>query len=176
MVARMSGASSKAKFNRRSWVAETPFAYVKGTLGLRQFRHAGLEKVEQEWRRACLSLNVKKILKTLAKRRALAKLRALAKRLALATAALEEARIEALPASRAGGNIGNFRPPASQLKNGNRIAAKRFKNRADRIQSTGRPRPPPGKTGPPDRHDFEMVAINRQCPRRVGNTSTVSKQ
>ena len=51
MVARMSGASSKAKFNRRSWVAETPFAYVKGTLGLRQFRHAGLEKVEQEWRR-----------------------------------------------------------------------------------------------------------------------------
>ena len=87
MAARMSEASSQAKFDRRSWVAETPFAWLKGILGLRQFRHVGLEKVEQEWRWACLSLNVKKILKAIAKLRALAR------------AALEAAGVEALPAS-----------------------------------------------------------------------------
>ncbi len=52
--------------------AETPFGYLKGVLGLRQFQRVGLEKVEQEWMWACMSLNVKKILKLLAKLRAMA--------------------------------------------------------------------------------------------------------
>lgn len=72
MAARMQAEESKQKFNRRSWVAETPFGYLKGVLGLRQFRRVGLEKVKTEWLWACLSLNVKKVLKALAKWRAMA--------------------------------------------------------------------------------------------------------
>ncbi len=56
-------------FNRRSAIAETPFGWIKGVLGLRQFRHVGLEKVAQEWRWACLTLNVKKILSAVAQGR-----------------------------------------------------------------------------------------------------------
>ena len=63
--------SSKKQFNRRSTIAETPFAYLKGFLGLRQFRHRGLEKVDHEWRWACLSLNIKKLVRALARWRRL---------------------------------------------------------------------------------------------------------
>jgi hypothetical protein len=42
---------------------------LKGVLGLRQFRHAGLEKVETEWRWACLTMNLKKILSVLSRLR-----------------------------------------------------------------------------------------------------------
>jgi hypothetical protein len=34
-------------------------------LGLRQFRHRGLEKVDQEWRWSCLNLNFKKLVRAL---------------------------------------------------------------------------------------------------------------
>ncbi|MEI6540274.1 MAG: IS1182 family transposase [Planctomycetota bacterium] len=63
--------SSKQQFNRRSAIAETPFAYLKGILGLRQFRHRGLEKVDHEWRWCCLTLNFKKLLRALARWRQL---------------------------------------------------------------------------------------------------------
>ena len=42
---------------------------MKGVLGLRQFRHVGLEKVETEWRWACLTMNLKKILSVLSRLR-----------------------------------------------------------------------------------------------------------
>jgi len=38
---------------------------LKAVLGLRQFRRVGLENVETEWRWACLTLNLKKILSVL---------------------------------------------------------------------------------------------------------------
>jgi transposase len=63
---RMATDASKKQFNRRSAIAETPFGYLKGVLGLRQFRHRGLDKVDQEWRWSCLSLNIKKLLRALA--------------------------------------------------------------------------------------------------------------
>lgn len=40
-------------------VAETPFGDLEGVLGRRQFRHRGLEQVDQEWRWSGLSLNFK---------------------------------------------------------------------------------------------------------------------
>ena len=57
--------SGQRQFDRRSGIAETPFGYLNGALGLRQFRHRGLEKVDHEWRWSCLSLNVKKLLRAL---------------------------------------------------------------------------------------------------------------
>ena len=70
-VARMATESGKKLFDRRSAIAETPFGYLKGVLGLRQFRHRGQEKVDHEWRWSCLSLNVKKLLRALARWRTL---------------------------------------------------------------------------------------------------------
>ena len=65
-AARMATESGQRQFDRRSSIAETPFGYLKGVLGLRQFRHRGLEKVDHEWRWSCLSLNMKKLLRALA--------------------------------------------------------------------------------------------------------------
>ena len=70
-AARMATESGQKLFNRRSGIAETPFGYLKGVLGLRQFRHRGLEKVDHEWRWSCLSLNLKKLLRALAHWRSL---------------------------------------------------------------------------------------------------------
>ena len=72
-AARMATESGQRQFDRRSGIAETPFGYLKGVLGLRQFRLRGLEKVDHEWRWSCLSLNVKKLLRALAHWRALAR-------------------------------------------------------------------------------------------------------
>ena len=72
-MARLVTESGQRQFDRRSGIAETPFGYLKGVLGLRQFRHRGLEKVDHEWRWSCLSLNVKKLLRALAHWRALAR-------------------------------------------------------------------------------------------------------
>ena len=58
-AARMATESGQRQFDRRSGIAETPFGDLKGVLGLRQFRHRGLKKVDQECRWSCLSLNVK---------------------------------------------------------------------------------------------------------------------
>ena len=66
---RMATPESKAQYSRRSPIAETPFAWLKGVLGLRQFRHVGMEKVDTEWRRACLTMNLKKILPVLSRLR-----------------------------------------------------------------------------------------------------------
>ena len=71
MARRMATDAGKTQFNRRSGIAETPFAYLKGVLGLRQFRHRGLEKVDNEWRWTCLSLNMKKLIRAIARWRQL---------------------------------------------------------------------------------------------------------
>ena len=66
-AARLATESGQAVFHQRSRIAETPFGYLKGVLGLRQFRHRGLEQVDHEWRWSCLSLNMKKLLQALAR-------------------------------------------------------------------------------------------------------------
>jgi hypothetical protein len=66
---RMATPESKAQYSRRSPIAETPFASLKGVLGLRQFSHVGLEKVETEWRWAYLTMNRKKVLSVLSRLR-----------------------------------------------------------------------------------------------------------
>jgi len=63
---RMKTEAAKQQYNHRSGIAETPFGFIKGVMGLRQFRHRGLVKVDHEWRWTCLTLNVKKLLKGLA--------------------------------------------------------------------------------------------------------------
>jgi len=65
VAARMATPEAKAVFDRRSGIAETPFGYLKGVLGLRQFLHRGLDKVDHEWRWSCLSLNLKKLVRAL---------------------------------------------------------------------------------------------------------------
>lgn len=70
-AARMATESGRALFDRRSAIAETPFGYLKGFLNLRQFLHRGLEKVDHEWRWGCLSLNMKKLVRALARWRAM---------------------------------------------------------------------------------------------------------
>jgi len=71
-AARMATPESKAQYARRSPIAEGPFGWLKGVLGLRQFRHVGVEKVETEWRWSCLTLNVKKVVQKLVRLRRLA--------------------------------------------------------------------------------------------------------
>jgi hypothetical protein len=66
---RMATPESKVQYARRYPIAETPFAWLKGVLGLRQFRDVSLEKVETEWRWACLTMNLKKILSVLSRLR-----------------------------------------------------------------------------------------------------------
>ena len=72
-AARMATESGQRPFVRRSSIAETPFADLKGVLGLRQFRHRGWEKVDHEWRWSGLSRNRNRNRKQ--RRRALARWR-----------------------------------------------------------------------------------------------------
>jgi len=56
-------------YNQRIWIAETPFGLLKELVGLRQFLLRGLEKVQTEWRWACLSLNLDKLVRGLSRLR-----------------------------------------------------------------------------------------------------------
>lgn len=62
---RMATEKGRSTFSNRSPIAETPFGYLKGFLGHRQFLRKGLEKCDTEWRWSCLSLNVKKLVRFL---------------------------------------------------------------------------------------------------------------
>jgi hypothetical protein len=58
---RMATPDGQATYRRRKWLAETPFAWIKGGLGLRQFLLRGLGKVDTEWQWACTAFNLKKL-------------------------------------------------------------------------------------------------------------------
>lgn len=60
---RMATEEGRKIFNQRSPIAETPFAYLKGFLGHRQFLRKGVENCDTEWRWSCLSLNLKKLIR-----------------------------------------------------------------------------------------------------------------
>ena len=66
MAARMQTAEGKATYSHRMHGAETPFAYIKAVMGVRQFLLRGLENVRTEWRWVCTAFNLQKLLKAVA--------------------------------------------------------------------------------------------------------------
>jgi hypothetical protein len=70
LAARMKLAEGKATYARRMHGAETPFAYIKAVMGVRQFLLRGLENVRTEWRWVCTAFNLQKLLKAVAALRA----------------------------------------------------------------------------------------------------------
>jgi transposase len=70
MAAKLNTAEGRQLYHRRFHLAETPFAILKGVMGIRQFLLRGLEKVRTEWRWACTAYNLKKLVKALAALRA----------------------------------------------------------------------------------------------------------
>jgi hypothetical protein len=67
---RMQRPEAKEQYKRRLHGAETPFAWIKDVLGLRQFLLRGLEKVKTEWLWACTAYNLRKLLLGIARLRA----------------------------------------------------------------------------------------------------------
>jgi hypothetical protein len=70
MAARMQTAAGRAIYARRMHGAETPFAHIKGVMGVRQFLLRGLENVRTEWRWVCTAFNLNKLLKVVVALRA----------------------------------------------------------------------------------------------------------
>jgi transposase len=70
MHAKLQTETGKKTYNRRTHVAETPFAIIKGILEVRRFLLRGLDKVRTEWRWVCTAYNLKKLMKALAALRA----------------------------------------------------------------------------------------------------------
>ena len=70
MAAKLESESGRKTYNRRMHIAETPFALLKGVLGVRQFLLRGLSKVRTEWLWACTAYNLKKLLSAVAVLRA----------------------------------------------------------------------------------------------------------
>jgi transposase len=71
MAARMQTTEGRATYAHRMHGAETPFAYIKQVLGVRQFLLRGLEKVRTEWLWACTGYNLRKLIGEVARLRAL---------------------------------------------------------------------------------------------------------
>ena len=61
-AANMQTAEAREKYERRFHAAETPFAWLKHVLGLRQFLLRGLDNVKTEWLWACTAYNLRKLL------------------------------------------------------------------------------------------------------------------
>ena len=75
---KMQTTEAREKYERRFHAAETPFAWLKHVLGLRQFLLRGLENVQTEWIWACTAYNLRKLLPQVAKLRALSMKRTIA--------------------------------------------------------------------------------------------------
>jgi len=63
---RMETEEAKKAYSRRSWIAETPFAFIKHLMGIRQFLLRGLENVRTEWQWICTAFNLEKLVKLMA--------------------------------------------------------------------------------------------------------------
>jgi transposase len=70
MARKMKSPAGKAIYGRRMHAAETPFAYIKGVMGVRQFLLRGLEKVKTEWTWVCTAYNITKLLANMGRLRA----------------------------------------------------------------------------------------------------------
>jgi transposase len=62
MDARLASERGRATYRRRSWIAETPFAFIKAWMGFRQFLLRGLDKVRTEWLWTCTAFNLRKLM------------------------------------------------------------------------------------------------------------------
>ena len=69
-VARRRAEEGQKTYRRRAWLAETPYAFIKTVMGLRQFLLRGLDKVRTEWRWACTAYNLQKLVSIMAGLRA----------------------------------------------------------------------------------------------------------
>jgi len=69
-AAKMQTPESRAVYNQRMKIAETPFGIIKHILGLRQFLLRGLEKVKTEWLWTCTAFNLGKLVRELGRLRA----------------------------------------------------------------------------------------------------------
>lgn len=69
-LARLNTEEGRKIYGRRAWMAETPYAFIKTVMGLRQFLLRGLDKVRMEWRWACTAYNIRKMVKIMAALRA----------------------------------------------------------------------------------------------------------
>jgi transposase len=69
-AAKMQTPEARERYQRRFHAGETPFGWLKQTLGLRQFLLRGLEKVRTEWLWACTAHNVKKLVTEVGRLRA----------------------------------------------------------------------------------------------------------
>ena len=72
LAAKMKTEEARAKYKRRSHVAETPFAVLKTRMNFRQFLLRGLKKVEMELRWTAIAYNVMKLVNFKARTAALA--------------------------------------------------------------------------------------------------------
>mgnify|MGYP005844779419 CR=1 FL=1 len=69
MDARLRTPEGRAKYERRRWACETPFAFIKTVMGVRQFLLRGIEKVRTEWRWVCTAYNLRKLVSGMARQR-----------------------------------------------------------------------------------------------------------
>ncbi len=69
-LARLNTEEGRKIYGRRAWMAETPYAFIKTVMGLRQFLLRGLDKVRTEWRWACTAYNLRKLVRIVAALRA----------------------------------------------------------------------------------------------------------
>lgn len=67
---RMQDPEVKKHYNKRQHFGETQFAFIKTNLGIRRFLLKGHPKVKVEWRWACMTHNVKKLMNIVAMLRA----------------------------------------------------------------------------------------------------------
>jgi len=58
---RMNSPSGQDVYGNRSWICETPFAFIKSWMNFRQFLLRGLEKVKTEWLWSCTAYNLRKL-------------------------------------------------------------------------------------------------------------------
>jgi transposase len=73
VAAKLESESGRKTYNRRMHLAETPFALLKGALGVRQFLLRGLSKVRTEWLWVCTAYNLRKLISAVAVLRAAAR-------------------------------------------------------------------------------------------------------
>ena len=59
---RTKSTEGQAVYKQRCWICETPFAFIKTWMGLRQFLLRGWEKVKTEWLWTCTAYNLRKLI------------------------------------------------------------------------------------------------------------------
>ena len=61
MAAKLKTEQGRAAYRKRKWIAEPPNGWVKNVLGFRQFSMRGLHRVQAEWKRVCMALNLRRM-------------------------------------------------------------------------------------------------------------------